>query len=175
MEENKLNIHGLNHIIPLKLFRKTPKVDFKFVPEVLEGLSAITRVVHAPGAFSPAIEHKSDDELHWYMHPCQEDNLLVLQGKRIVQLFNKEHGKVENYEITPDYLKHEGKIIFDGPCILGWPTHVFHRVESPDGSTSINFAKHFTGFDLKTNFTIYDLDPDTGKSEMAREGHLDQM
>ena len=167
-------ITGLNVIIPLKLFRKTDKVTFDIIPEVVKGLSSVDRVVHGKGAISPTIEHKSDDEIHWYMHPNQSDNLLVVQGKRMIELYNEKHGKVEHFEVTPDYIKLNGAIVYEGAAILGWPTHVFHRVISPDGSTSINFAKHFEGFDPQTNFNIWDLNVETGSHECAREGHMDE-
>jgi len=174
MEEKDGIIPGLNFLIPLKLFRKTNKVQFDIIPDVVEGLSSVDRVVHGKGAISPTIEHKKDDEIHWYMHPNQSDNLLVVEGKRLIELYNEEHGRVEHYEVTKDYIKHNGILIHEGAAILGWPTHVFHRVISPDGSTSINFAKHFDGFDPKTNFNIWDLKVETGEHECAREGHMDE-
>lgn len=39
----------------------------------------------------------------------------------------------------------------------------------------MNFAVHYEGFDIKTNFNIYDLDTETGKFEIIRAGHLDQQ
>jgi hypothetical protein len=170
----KEHIPGMSFIIPFKVFRKTPNVEFDIVPEVVKGLSSIDRVLHNPGSVSPSIEGHGD-HVHWYMHPNQEDNLMVCQGKRLIELFTKEHNKVEHFEVTPDYIKHEGEVLFEGPAILGWSTNVFHRVHSPDGSVSINFAKHTEGFDIRTNFNIYDLDTESGKFECAREGHLDQM
>jgi len=42
------------------------------------------------------------------------------------------------------------------------------------GSASLNLAVHHDGFDIRTNFSVYDLDPDTGQYRVIREGHLDQ-
>jgi len=166
-------ISGMCFIIPLNNFRKTPNVGFFIVPEVVKGLSSVDQVRHAPGAVSPSFIG-CDNRTPWYMHFHQEDRLLVYSGKRIVRLYSKEHGKIETFEVTPDYVKHGDKIIFDKPSIFGWPVNVFHRVESPEGSISTNFAFHSEGFDIKSNFNIYYLDDKTGEFEVARDGFKDQ-
>ena len=53
---------------------------------------------------------------------------------------------------------------------------VFHRVISDAklGSASLNLAVHYEGYDIRTNFSIYDLDIETGEYRVIREGHLDQ-
>ena len=54
-------------------------------------------------------------------------------------------------------------------------SNVFHRIKSgPEGSKSLNFAVRYEGFDIRTNFNIYDLDVDSGEYSVAREGHKDQ-
>jgi hypothetical protein len=60
--------------------------------------------------------------------------------------------------------------------MLIWPCGVFHRIRSDEktGSASLNFAVRYDGFDIKTNFNVYDLDPATGEYRMIRAGHLDQ-
>jgi hypothetical protein len=166
------NENKLYQIIPLEVLRRTQKVYFDNVP-IIQGLSAIDRVIHEPYAFSPG----SIEEVvrPWYMHPHQDDNLLVLFGTRIVELYTKEHGKVETFEITPEEIRMNGTVIFEGAALFGWPPYVFHRVESKDkGSASLNFARHFEGFDIQTNFNIYDLDINTGEYKVIRNGHLDQ-
>jgi hypothetical protein len=52
----------------------------------------------------------------------------------------------------------------------------FHRIRSDEesGSASINFAVRYEGFDVRTNFNVYDLDPVGGKYRMIRAGYLDQ-
>ena len=159
-------------IIPLKLLRKTPNVDFYSVPEVKKHLDAVDKVIHHKGAKSPMI--KGDKKHYWYMHPSQEDQLIVHEGKRIIRLYSKKHGKIEKFEVTSNRIKHNGKIIFKGAGILAWPRQVFHQILSPQGSISTNYAKHYSGFDIRTNFNIYDLDEKTGKYKIVREGHLDQ-
>ena len=174
MSQQQDIIPGLCFIIPLKPLRSTPKVDFHLVPEIIQGLNSIDRVHHAPGAESPCLKNSMTKKV-WYMHPNQIDNLIVYQGKRIVELFSSTHGKVETFEVTPDSLKHDDKIIHEGPHVFGWPVNVFHRVHSPEGSLSSNFAKWSEGFDIKTNFNIYELDTETGASRVVRAGHLDQL
>jgi len=165
------NRDGLFEIKPLRLLRQTEDVEFHIVPT--HGASSVDRVMHLPGAHSPG--SVGDVERPWYYHPGQEDNILVLHGKRWVELYTKEHGIYE-FEITPHKVFLNGKVICDEPAILSWPTHVFHRVRScnKEGSNSVNFAVHKKNFDIQTNFSIYDLDTDTGVFHVLREGHLDQ-
>ena len=109
------------------------------------------------------------------MHPHQDDNLMVLQGVRYVDIFIRAHGRIESFVITPERLEHDGRVLYDGPALLVWPRAVFHRIKSgEEGSASINLATHYEGIDMRTNFSIYDLDPETGKFKVIREGHLDQ-
>lgn len=159
-------------VIPLAELRNTPNVQFHNLPEVVEGLSAVDRVQHQPGAQSPSVA--GHEGRPWYMHPDQEDNLIVFAGKRVVDLYEKKHGQKETFEVYADKLVHNGQVIHEGPHIFGWYTHVFHRVVSPEGSLSMNFAKHFGGFDIESNFNIYSLNEETGDYEVLREGHLDQ-
>lgn len=159
-------------IIPLKLLRQTPNVTFYNVPEVKKHLDAVDKVIHQKGAKSPMI--KGDKKHYWYMHPNQEDQLIVHEGKRIVELYSRKHGKIEKFEVTYNKIKYNGKIIYKGAAILAWPRYVFHRISSPQGSISTNYAKHYSKFDIKTNFNIYDLNEKTGEYWVAREGHLDQ-
>jgi len=42
------------------------------------------------------------------------------------------------------------------------------------GHSAINFAVHYEGIDIRTNFNIYDLDTETGKFRVIREGYIDQ-
>lgn len=162
-------------VIRLKEFRRTEGVAFDImVKSTIPKIDAIDRVIHKGGAVSPGAV--GDVERPWYMHPHQADNLLVLQGTRYVDIYYPEHGKVEHFEVTPDYVKHNGELIFEGGAILVWPKNVFHRIVSgDDGSASVNLATHYDGFDIRTNFNIYDLDVETGEYKVIREGHEDQM
>ena len=59
--------------------------------------------------------------------------------------------------------------------MLVWPCNVFHRIRTDSqGSASMNLAVHHEGFDIRTNFNVYDLDTTTGEYRVIREGHLDQ-
>jgi hypothetical protein len=39
----------------------------------------------------------------------------------------------------------------------------------------VNFAVHYEGFDIRTNFDIFDLNTETGEFKVIRAGHLDQQ
>jgi hypothetical protein len=168
-------VPGLYRVVPLGLLRRTEGVDFHFVPlDALDRISAIDRLIHRPGAYSPGTV--GDVERPWYYHQAQGDHLIVLQGTREVELYTREHGRVEEFLVTPDRIDHNGELVCDGPGMLTWPVRVFHRVVSSAeiGSASVNFAAHYKGFDIRTNFSIYDLDTATGEYRVIRAGHLDQ-
>ena len=169
------DVSGLYRITPLEVLRRTPGVFFDMVPrDALERIDAIDRVIHEHGAISPGRVGEVDRP--WYMHPAQEDNLLVLHGERYVELYTARHGRIERFTCTPHMISHDGEIACDGPAILSWPTGVFHRVRSdPElGSASLNLAVHTDGFDIRHNFSIYDVDTAAGTHRVIREGHLDQ-
>jgi len=162
-------------IIALKPFRRTKGVSFDIMPmEFLPRIDGIDRVIHVSNALSPG--SVMGVERPWYVHPHQEDNLMVLHGKRIVDIYTKEYGRVEQFIVEPDRIIHNGELIYDGPAMLVWPCNVFHRIESGvEGSASLNFAVRHEGFDIKTNFSIYDLNTDTGEYKVLRPGYMDQM
>ncbi len=172
--ETILEVKGLFQIIALKKFRATEGVAFDIIPnELLKNLSGIDRVLHKTSAMSPGA--LNGVERPWYMHTHQKDNLIVLAGERHVELYSKNHGKVESFVVTPDRIYQNGQLITDEPCMLVWPDGVFHRVFSPEGSASLNLATRVNGYSNDTNFSIYDLNTDTGEFKVAREGHLDQF
>lgn len=161
-------------VIKLKEFRKTEGVNFDImVKSMIPKVDALDRVIHQNGAKSPGAV--GDVEEAWYMHPHQEDNLFVLHGTRYIELYTPKHGKVERFTITPDYIEHNGEVILEGGGLITWTTDVFHRIVSGEnGSASINLATHHEGFDIKTNFNIYDLNVETGEYTLLREGYKDQ-
>jgi hypothetical protein len=165
---------GFYRVIALKPFRKTEGVSFDIVPmEYLPALHGIDRVVHDHGAISPGAV--AGVERPWYMHPHQEDNLLVLCGRRTVELYTRERGRVETLVVEPERVTSAGKTVCDRPALLMWPRLVFHRITSGDaGSVSLNFAVRDPDCDMKTNFNIYDLDTAAGTFKLIREGYLDQ-
>lgn len=168
-------VPGLYRIIPLIPFRRTAGVAFDFVPvAAVPRISAIDRVIHQGGAVSPG--PVGGVAQPWYMHPHQDDNLVVLHGVRHVDLYSASHGRLESFKVYPDRVEGgDGEVVYDGPCMLVWPTRVFHRIVSGEnGSASLNFAVHYEGFDLRTNFNIYELDPVSGRYSLLRAGHLDQ-
>ena len=144
------------------------------VKSMIPQINAIDRVIHQHGAISPG--SVGEVKKPWYMHPHQGDNLLVLHGKRFVELYKPEYGKIEKFVVTPDYIEHNGELILEGGGLVVWDTHVFHRVTSgEEGSASVNLATHYEGFDIKTNFNIYDLNIETGEYRVIREGYKDQF
>ncbi|NJD55248.1 MAG: hypothetical protein FIA94_02445 [Nitrospirae bacterium] len=167
-------IPGLYRIIPLKVFRRTQNVTFDFVPvDLLLRIDAIDRVIHESYATSPG--PVGSIERPWYMHPFQDDNLVVTHGTRHVEIYTHKHGSVERFTVTPHEILRDGEVIYKGGAMLVWPSHVFHRIQSDAaGSASINLAVHYEGFDIRTNFNIYCLDIATGENAVVREGYLDQ-
>jgi hypothetical protein len=161
-------------VIKLAPFRRTPGVYFDIVPmEFLPRIDGIDRVVHEHSAVSPG--PVGEVSRTWYFHPFQEDNLLVLRGHRTAEIYSLEHKRVETFVVTPDTVSHNSEIIYEGPCMLVWPTKVFHRIISGEqGSVSLNFAVRYPGFDIDTNFSIYDLDTTTGNFTLLRPGKVDQ-
>ena len=162
-------------IIRLKPFRKTEGVSFDILPmQYLPRIDGIDRVIHKKRAISPG--SVGGIERPWYLHPQQEDNLLVLAGVRMVDIYTLEHRRLEHFVVEPEKVYHNDKLVYDGPAMLVWPTNVFHRIVSGDeGSVSLNFAVRLPGFDIDTNFSVYDLDTKTGEYRVIREGKLDQF
>lgn len=167
-------IPGFYKVLALHPFRKTSGVSFDILPpNLVPKIDAVDRVIHKNKAVSPG--PVGDVKEPWYMHPHQDDNLIVLKGVRYVDIYIKSHGRIESFVVTPERIEQNGQILFDGPAMLVWPRAVFHRVKSGEnGSASINLATHYEGIDMRTNFNIYDLDTETGKFSVIREGHLDQ-
>lgn len=170
------HVDGLYTVVAFERLRYTKGVAFDMIPmDAFERpISAIDRVMHDPGAFSPG--SVEGVERPWYMHPQQKDNLIVLHGSRQIELYSQSHGRVERFDLTPKGVYKNSTLVYDGPVILEWPVNVFHRViSSADlGSVSVNFAIRYEGFSIKTNFHVYDLNEKTGEYRVAREGHLDQ-
>jgi len=161
-------------VIPLKIFRKTEGVVFDIVNmDFLPEVDGIDRVIHEKNALSPG--SIKNVKKPWYMHPHQEDNLLVLFGTRFVDLYTPDHGKIETFEITPHYIKRNGQLIYDGGALLSTSVNVFHRIRTGEkGSASINFAVRDPEINMKTNFNIYKLDTNTNQFEVLKKGFKDQ-
>ncbi|MGM0417712.1 MAG: hypothetical protein ACQEQS_03205 [Thermodesulfobacteriota bacterium] len=167
-------VKGLYKIIKLEPFRKTSGVTFDILPkDAIPQIDSMDRVIHKQSAVSPG--SISGVERPWYMHTHQADNLMVFFGERNVDIYSAEHGRVENFTVTPDFIEKNGEIIHEGGAMLVWPPNVFHRIKSGEtGSASLNLAVHYEGFDIRTNFNIYDLNTETGAYKVIREGFKDQ-
>lgn len=161
-------------IVALNSFRNTPGVSFDLLPmDLVPKIDVIDRVIHERAAISPGPVDRVVRP--WYMHPYQDDNLLMLSGEREIDLFQPEYDQKINFTVAPNSIMKNGELIYDGPCILVWSRNVFHRIVSGEnGSTSINLAMHYDGFDPDENFNIYDLNFLTKEATLLREGYLDQ-
>ncbi len=166
-------VQDFYRIIPLQMLRRTPGVFFDNVPMAcLPRIDAIDRVLHEKSAVSPG--PVGEVARPWYMHPHQADNLMVLFGTRQVDIYVEEHGLL-SFTVTANRIMQGETVLLAEPAMLVWPCKVFHRIVSgPEGSASLNFAVHYDGFDLRTNFNIYDLDLATGAYRVIREGFRDQ-
>ena len=166
-------VQDFYRIIPLQMLRRTPGVFFDNVPMAcLPRIDAIDRVLHEKSAVSPG--PVGEVARPWYMHPHQADNLMVLFGTRQVDIYVEENGLL-SFTVTANRIMQGETVLLAEPAMLVWPCKVFHRIVSgPEGSASLNFAVHYDGFDLRTNFNIYDLDLATGAYRVIREGFRDQ-
>jgi hypothetical protein len=167
-------VAGLYKIYALDLFRKTPGVVFDLVPlDLIPRIDSMDRVLHEHSAISPG--PVGSIARPWYLHPHQDDNLVVLYGTRFVEIYTPEHGKVEHFTVTPNAVYKNDQLIYEGGAMLVWPVNVFHRIISgAEGSASLNLAVHYEGFDVNTNFSIYDLNTETGEYSVIRRGSEDQ-
>jgi hypothetical protein len=165
-------------LIPLRVLRRTAGVKFdEMVPSDIPKIHGIDRVIHGPNSISPGpVEDVSPPTKRpWYMHPGQDDNLMVLQGTRYVDIFNPVDKVKSSFVITPEKVYKNDKLYYDGPAMIVWPAGIFHRIISGDeGSISINFSTRTNKFNLDDNFNIYNLNTYTGNYTLLKEGVDDQ-
>jgi hypothetical protein len=169
-------VENFYRIITLKELRKTENVRFDVLDtSQIPHIDSVDRVIHGPGALSPG--SVGAVERPWYMHPHQADNLMVLHGTRSVELYSPKLKRVEQFTVTANKVCRGNEVCYTGAAMLVWPCNIFHRIVScPEhGSCSVNFAVHYEGFDIRTNFNIYDLNTETGEFNMIRAGYLDQQ
>ena len=168
----------LYRIIPLRMLRRTPGVHFdEMVPSDIPKIDGIDRVIHAANSISPGPVQNDTVSVKrpWYMHPGQDDNLMVLQGTRYIDIYNPASKQSASFIITPDKIYKNDKLYYDGPAMVVWPSGIFHRIISgSEGSISLNFATRTNKFDLSQNFNIYDLDRRTGDFTILKSGDEDQ-
>jgi hypothetical protein len=165
-------------IIPFRTLRRTAGVQFDEIAKSdIPRISGIDRVIHGPNSISPGPVHDSVIPVHrpWYMHKGQDDNLLVLQGTRYVDIFNPKTREKASFVVTPNEIYKNDKIYYKGPAMVVWPAGIFHRIISgEEGSISVNFATRNKNFDIEDNFNIYNLCTTTGDYYLLKEGVEDQ-
>lgn len=165
-------------LVPLRTLRNTAKVKFhEMVPSDIPKIHGIDRVIHDAYATSPGPVDDCPNPVRrpWYMHPAQEDNLLVLQGERFVDVFDPKTRQSASFIITPDKVYKNDKLYHDAPAMVVWSAGIFHRIVSgATGSISVNFATRIAGFDINDNFNVYDLDQTTAEYRLIRDGIDDQ-
>ena len=165
-------------IIPFRTLRRTAGVQFDEIAKSdIPRISGIDRVIHGPNSISPGPVHDSVIPVHrpWYMHKGQDDNLLVLQGTRYIDIFDPKTKTKASFIVSPDKVYKNDKLYYDGPAMVVWPAGIFHRIISGiDGSISVNFATRTEKFDLKDNFNIYNLCTTTGDYHLLKDGSDDQ-
>lgn len=165
-------------IIPLRVLRRTAGVKFdELVPSDIPKIHGIDRVIHAPNSISPGPVEDITPSVKrpWYMHRAQDDNLLVLQGTRYVDVYCPKTKNSASFVLTPDKVYKNEKLYYDGPAMVVWPAGIFHRIISGvNGSISVNFATRNSGFDLADNFNIYKLCKNTGEYTLLKDGVDDQ-
>lgn len=168
----------LYRLIPLRMLRRTSGVKFdEIVPSDIPKIHGIDRVIHGANSISPGPVEDSIPMVKrpWYMHPGQDDNLMVLQGTRYIDIYNPKTKEPASFIITPDKVYKNDKLYYDGPAMVVWPAGIFHRIiTGEEGSISINFATRTKNFDLNTNFNIYDLNIYSGEYRVLRDGSEDQ-
>jgi len=168
-------VEGVYRVLRLSRLRETPGVSFDVLPpQLVPRVDTIDRVIHEAGALSPG--SVGDVAQPWYMHPDQDDHLMVLAGKRYIDLYSPILGRVVLFEVGPDSVVREGEVVCEKASLLVWDRGVFHRIRSDaaTGSRSVNLATRYPGFDIDTNFSIYDLDVETGGYRTIRKGSEDQ-
>ena len=165
-------------LIPLRVLRRTPGVKFdEMVPSDIPRIDGIDKVIHGPNSISPGPVEDSTPPCKrpWYMHPGQDDNLMVLQGTRYIDIFCPKEKLKASFIVTPDKIYKNDKLYYDGPAMVVWPAGIFHRIISGEEvSISINFATRTRKFDINDNFNIYNLNVYTGEYSVLKDGSEDQ-
>lgn len=160
------------------MLRRTSGVIFdEMVPSDIPTIDGIDKVIHGPNSISPGPVEDSTPPCKrpWYMHPGQDDNLLVLQGTRYVDIYCPKRKEKASFIVTPDKIYKNDKLYYDGSAMIVWPAGIFHRIISGDeGSISINLSTRNANFDIDTNFNIYDLNTYSGEYHIIKDGSEDQ-
>lgn len=165
---------SLYRLIPMRILRETPGIKFHEIPPTdIPNISGIDRVLHGGGGQSPG--PVGDCKRPWYMHPYQDDMLMVLQGTRFIDVYDPKSKKYAKFVVTPTQIYKNDVLYLDGPGMIVWPAGIFHRIVSgPEGSISINMATRYKQFSIENNFSIYDLDVEKNTWKVVRDGKKDQ-
>lgn len=165
-------------LIPMRVIRHTSGAKFdEMIPSDIPFIHGINRVIHAPNSISPEPVEDCTQPVNrpWYMHPGQDDNLIVVQGTRYVDIYDPKIRKKESFIVTPDKIYKNNKLYYDGPVMVVWPAGIYHRnISGDEGSISINFSTRTNQFDFKTNFNVYDLCIMSGRFNLIKDGEDDQ-
>lgn len=165
-------------LIPLRMMRRTKGVVFdEMVPSDIPKIDGIDKVIHGANSISPGPVEDSTPPCKrpWYMHPGQDDNLMVLQGTRYIDIFCTKRKEKASFIVTPEKIYKNDKLYYDGAAMVVWPAGIFHRIISGDeGSISINFATRTKQFDMSNNFNIYELNTYSGNHTVIKDGTEDQ-
>ena len=160
------------------MLRRTSGVVFdEMVPSDIPRIDGIDKVIHAPNSISPGpVEDWTPPcKRPWYMHPGQDDNLMVLQGTRYIDIYCPTRKEKASFIVSPDKIYKNDKLYYDGPAMIVWPSGIFHRIISGDeGSISINFSTRNQNFNLDDNFNVYHLNTETGEYYVLKDGSDDQ-
>ncbi len=170
--------YNMYRLIPLRMLRRTSGVIFdEMVPSDIPKIDGIDKVIHSANSISPGPIKDSDPPCNrpWYMHPGQDDNLMVLQGTRYIDIYCPVKKEKASFIVSPDKIYKNDKLYYDGSAMIVWPAGIFHRIISgEEGSISINFATRTDKFNLDNNFDIYNLNTDTGEYKVIKSGIDDQ-
>ncbi len=161
-------------LIPLRALRKTTGIKIDEISSsdfpIIDG---INKIVHSPNSISPG--PLKNVTRPWYRHRGQNDNLLLLHGKRYIDLYDSKLDKKISLIITPDKIYNNDELLYDGPAIINWSSGTFHRIASGnDGSISINLVTRKKNFNYIEDINIYDLDTETGIFKCISDGYIDK-
>jgi len=156
-------------LIPLRMLCRTPGVILdEMVPSDIPKIDSIDKVIHASNSISPG--SVEDAVPTWYMHPGQDDNLIVLQGDRYIDIYCPKRKEKTSFIVTPDKVYKNDKLYYDGSAMVVWPAGIFHRIISGEkGSISINFSTCANKFNLDDNLNTY-----SGTYTLIKDGIEDQ-
>ena len=144
-------VPNLYRIIPLHVLRKTPGVSFDLVPtDVLPRMTASTASCMTATPFRPG-------RLATSIAPgictlAKTTIFVILHGVRFIEIYIREHSRIESFEATPHQIRQDGQIVYDGPAMLVWPRRMLHRIRSDAnvGSSSVKKTVAYEDFDVRT-------------------------